>query len=158
MTFAAFALVATTIACSGDSTTVSSANPTSFVVRADTLVAQRGCGTGAGQVYKYEAIVSQNTTPILWGLYDCFADASFAGLNGTNFDIVIYAFDVPSIAAMDKAAKDTAGSQNAIPTFAAGTAGGDATNLAKFATYSTKCTATQQANVTVLAICPDPLR
>jgi hypothetical protein len=145
-------------ACSGDSTTVASATATSIVVRADALVAGRGCGKGADQIFKYVATVdppSDSTQVPLSEIYDCFADATFVGLapSATNrpFGLHIHGFN----------AADFTKNEGAIRAAVAQVASnetGALTSLNGLATWRTDCSATQQTSVTVLAICPDPLR
>jgi hypothetical protein len=57
------------------------------------------CGTDAGDVYKYVAIVINNSRDIAGaGVFDCFADVVFGNLPGTdagslNFAIWVYVYD-----------------------------------------------------------------
>jgi hypothetical protein len=140
-------LGAAVYACAGtDATTTGYTPVTGVLVRAESLVSSLGCGMRDAQIFKYAAVVTQGTTTITGGLYDCFADAKFANLqpgpDGTlSFTVQIYAFSQASYAA-----------QNAGGVLDAAAA--DWSRLQAFKpTYKTTCTATQQQNVEVLAVC-----
>jgi|SRR5215472_3771985 len=143
-----------------DNTTVGITPTTAIVVRSDTLVAGYGCGVGPGQVYKYAAVVvepdaSGNPSgPIVAAqVFDCFADGTFVSLNPSDsgsltFFVLVYAYDKTQYDA-DEAA--------AMPTFESAVGAANSSHVNDFpqipATWTTSCTATQQANVEVLALC-----
>jgi len=83
--------VAFVVACSGSGSTAGIPPITGIVVRAETLTAGRGCGTGPTQLFKYAAVVYGSTggdpndegtyrAPVTAGVYDCFADGTFVEL------------------------------------------------------------------------------
>jgi hypothetical protein len=142
---------------------------TGIVVRADDLVAGHGCGTGPDQVYKYSVVVStvpevgQDPAFIAGGTFDCFADATFVNLcastNGSlTFNVEVYAFtqaqyagvgatpgelaDDPSYCSLDGGPVpldvDACTARNA---------------LRAEASFAASCTATQQSNIEVVAVC-----
>jgi hypothetical protein len=155
---------------------------TGIVVRADTLVAGHGCGTGPDQIYKYAAVVSlkeeAGTSPLVAaGAYDCYADATFVNLCSSStgafvYDVDVYAFTQAQWNAVSAQIAQALpppppqlGQPTDLPTVLAAlssyctTDGGFAletqvTNaLAAGASLSTTCTATQQSNIEVLAVC-----
>lgn len=76
----ALALVALGVgapACSGTTSSTTTAVEPAIVLRGTDLTRGLGCGTGATQVFKYAAVLSQSGTPLAGGVYDCFADAAF---------------------------------------------------------------------------------
>jgi len=127
---------------------------TGILVRADALVSGIGCGTRDGQIYKYAAAITQvdqfgqnEVSQRIGGVFDCYADGAFRQLSpGTygslSFLVRIYAFDRASYLAQDMS----------------GSLEGNATDWDRLQaynpTYKTTCTATQQQNVEVLAVCP----
>ena len=145
-------------ACAGTSSTTALTPVTGILVRADALVAGIGCGTGSGQIYRYAAVVTQlpdngggpdAEQPVAGagGIFECYADAAFRQLQPgpygkLSFVVEIYAFS--------KAAYDAQNAGGALDRAAAGGWG----QLQTFRpTYKTSCTATQQENVEVLAVC-----
>ena len=138
-------------ACSGTTDTTTTISPvTQVIVRTDALLVGHGCGTGDNQVYKYAAtIFDADKVPDGTGVYDCFADATFTNLTGSatgdyTFTLRIQAFSASTYAAQAGA-------------IAGAVAAKDANALDALATWKTGCSATQQPNVQVLAVC-DPLR
>jgi hypothetical protein len=140
--------------CAGAASGTALTPVTGILVRADALVSGIGCGTGDGQVYKYAAAITQvdqsthkHVSQHLGGVFDCYADGAFRQLlPGTDatlsFSVQIYAFDRAAYLAQD----------------AQGSLERDASDWdrlqAYYPTYFTTCTATQQQNVEVLAVCP----
>lgn len=140
-------------------------NPiTGIVIRSESLIAGHGCGQQAGQVYKYAAIVTLTEAgdagpepSTAAGVYDCFADGTFANLpaspvGGTAFTVSIYAFDSPTWNA----------NADAIQTAVVLSSGADDAGvplhpfdplLAPIANWTTTCSATQQSDIEVLAVC-----
>lgn len=148
------ALLAAAAACTGtDTATVGTTTQTSIVVRGDALIAGRGCGVGDTQVFKYTVSLtapSDSTQPPVGAVFDCFADATFAQLAASTsgklpFTLKIHAFRASDFAKAEAQIRASA-------------AIADATTLDGLATWKTTCEATQQPSVTVLALCPDPLR
>jgi len=148
--------------CPGATTTPTLTPVTGILVRADALVSGIGCGTRDDQIYRYAAVITQHdaatnteiTQQEIGGVFDCFADAAFRQLlPGTDgklsFNVQIYAFNFASYT-----------TQNTNGQLDTDAPKGDATDWNKLQnydpTYSTSCTATQQENVEVLAVC-DPL-
>ena len=141
-------------ACTGtNTTTVGATTQTSIVVRGDALIAGRGCGTGDGQVFKYSVSLippSDSAQPPIGSVFDCFADATFTQLAATASGKLPFTLKVHAFRASDWAkAEGQIRSSAAIA---------DAITLDGLATWKTTCEATQQPSVTVLALCPDPLR
>lgn len=138
-------------ACSGTTDTSSTVSPvTEVIVRADALLLGHGCGTSDSQVFKYTVtIFDAGNVPSGSGAYGCFADATFANLTGSasaayTFTLRIQAFNQVTYAAHEAAITDAVARK-------------DADALDALATWKTACSATQQPNVQVLAVC-DPLR
>src|SRR4051794_11548587 len=137
-------------ACSGTDATTGITPITGIQIRADALVAGRGCGRDPGQVYKYTAIVTYQTTGAVaaTATYDCFADGEFQNLPASRTGD--FAFVVKIFAYNTAAYEAQAGAISAI--------GSDPASFANLApTWSSACTATQQSNIEVIAVC-DPLR
>jgi hypothetical protein len=143
-------------ACAGTTTSTTYTPVTGIYIRADALVGDYGCGTKAGQVYNYAAVVYDDSNAVRGvGLYPCYADGLFANLIGTttsNFTVKVYAFNETQYdgqrSLIDTALNAVDGNGNQTPNTNA---------LNQLRTYSTDCVATQQAGVQVLAVCK-PLR
>lgn len=146
---AAFAL-APLVACESSGGDGGLSPITGVLVKSESLFATRGCGTAAREGFKYAAFVeSQDDQVVAAGVYDCFADASFVNLprsrtGSLTFDVYVLAFDAPSW-------EGEAG-----PVGAATSRADLGALLATRPTSSTRCRATQQQDVQVLAEC-DPL-
>ncbi len=90
------------IGCSSTGTSDSLSPITGISVRAETLIAGRGCGRGPTQVFKYAVAVfgrnpgdlSKLDTWLAGGVYDCFTDAQFVNLpsSGGSFDYALQVF------------------------------------------------------------------
>jgi hypothetical protein len=150
-------VIAGFVACSGSGSTTGIPPITGIVIRAETLTTGRGCGQGPDQLFKYAAIVYGYTegpvdvkgsyrTAVTAGVYDCFADGTFVELPETGgsftYRLEVFAYSEPAYNAA-RATIEGAGTN------------GDAYRSAN-PTWTTVCTATQQANVQALAVC-DPL-
>jgi hypothetical protein len=74
---------------------------TSVLVRADTVIPPARCGSGPGQLAKYTVVVSSdNATKVLAGqTYECFADALFANMLGTTFQLDIFVWSAAAYTA-----------------------------------------------------------
>ncbi len=135
-------------ACTTDTGVVGLVPVTGIVVRSSSLVAGFGCGPGLTQVFKYAVVVTSADGQSSWGgLYNCFADAEFVALPSSDagtyvFRVDVYAFNAASAAVTDLDAGAPAA--NAAP---------DVATLAANATWVAHCSATQQPNVEVLAVC-----
>jgi hypothetical protein len=137
-------MVAGPLSGCSSSNTPSGINPvTEIVIRSESLVAGYGCGTAPGEVYKYAAIVSnvQSPTTQYANVFDCFADGVFASLPASptgnlDFTVQILAYSFADYNPGIEAAADDPAALASSP-----------------ATWTTSCTATQQPNVAVLAVC-----
>ena len=122
---------------------------TGIVLRSDSLVAGLGCGRSPGQVYRYAAVVTNIDAPDgprPSGLFDCFADGAFVNLPASPNGNQAFRVDVLAFSASDY---DTWNANGALVQAAA-----NATTLLSFSsTWRTSCTATQQQNIVVLAVC-----
>jgi hypothetical protein len=155
---------------------------TGIVVRASTLVAGYGCGTGAGQIYKYSVVVSTfdeagaTQVFIAGGTYDCFADATFVNLCSSSsgnfvFNVNVYAFTEAQWNAPDggslPAIQGLLANHASYCTYDAGRVsaqvsdqgvrpdndGGIDDQLLSRASFATTCTATQESSAEVVAVC-----
>ncbi len=144
MRAAGLLLLAMAVAACSTSNTPSGINPvTEIVIRSESLVAGYGCGTAPREVYKYAAIVSnvQDPSQQYANVFDCFADGVFASLPASptgdlDFTVQILAYSFADYnPGIEAAAND--------PAALAGSP----------ATWVTSCTASQQPNVAVLAVC-----
>ena len=155
---AALAALAALCAACESGTTTDELAITGVVVRAEPLTRGTGCGTRAGQVFKYAAVTTRAGTErvVDAGLYDCFADAAFINLppddtGSYRFDIHVFAFDRGQHDAQAGAVGAAlARGEDGVP---AGALGGlrALTTLAR-----TRCTVTQTLTVQSVASC-DPL-
>ncbi|MBL0196716.1 MAG: hypothetical protein IPQ09_21330 [Myxococcales bacterium] len=139
-------------------TTADELSITGVVVRAEPLTRGTGCGTKAGQVYKYAAVATRAGTDrvVDAGLYDCFADAAFVNLppdegGSYRFDIHVFAFDRGQHDAQ-AGAMGTALSRDD-----SGAPAGALTGFRALMTLAkTRCTVTQTLTVQSIASC-EPL-
>jgi hypothetical protein len=150
--FLAFGALGLALGCGGSATTTTLVPITGITVRAESLTADLGCGTGNAQIFKYAAVVLGKNpnglgafdTYIASNVYDCFSDGQFVNLPAsggvTDYALQIYAYSASSYqAAGDAAVRAAALNPGALP----------ATNP----TYSTTCTATEIGDVQSLAVC-----
>ncbi len=141
------AAVGSLAAC--DSTTVAATiSPvTGIIIRSEGLVIGKGCGTGATQIFKYAAIViNSDGVPVAGATYDCFADGTFVNLAATDggsfsFQVKIAAFNAAAYNAQSAAIENAAGRADL------------AALAALKPTWTTDCTASQQQDIEVLAVC-----
>ncbi len=143
---------------------------TGIEVDAQSLFMRQGCGTGAGQVYKYVVVVVQDQVvgaqPCLdgskqvvgAGVYDCFTDAVFdlGGIGTTvgstnTFDVDVDAFDAPTYAAQASAIGAAVGDLASGVCPANGTA--DRATLAQTANWITTCSGRQEPQVQSMVAC-----
>jgi hypothetical protein len=146
--------------CPSTATTAAYTPITGIIIRASSLVSGHGCGTGAGQVYKYAALLSYADeagapgAPVYSGVFDCFTDGIFSNLpssdaGGLDFALTIYAW---SHDAFPDALQCPADPNNPCP----GDDPGTVLSNAGTPTWTTTCTATQQSGISVVAVC-EPL-
>lgn len=144
-------------ACSSVASSVGIEPITGIQIRADRLLAGKGCGRGTTQALKYAAVVKDAAgNARAGGVYDCFADALFQDLTPSEGDASTndYFIDVYVFNAAAYEANGNAGS--------IGSAVGEANRgvvpapEAFPATWATTCVATQRLNIEVVAFC-EPL-
>jgi hypothetical protein len=155
---------------------------TGIVVRADDLVAGHGCGTGPDQIYKYSVVIStfeeagSASVYVAGGTYDCFADATLINLcastsGSLTFSVNVFAFTQAQWFAQKQNADDsyanTLTDNLVFPSYCVTDAGGQSlaefytevtpttpvNDLLSVASFETTCTATQQENIGVVAVC-----
>jgi len=148
--------------CPGTATTAAYTPITGILIRSSALVAGYGCGTGAGQVYRYAAFLSYTDDGgppgrfVYSGVFDCYSDGLFSNLPPD--DAGSLSFDL-SIVAWDQASFPPALDCEAIDVGEAGftTCPGDTPDAAigneGTPNWTTKCGATQQSGISVLAVC-----
>jgi hypothetical protein len=164
-------------------TTASTYTPvTGIEVDAHSLFLRVGCGTSAGQGYKYAVVVQSrpglgvNACPsgaeqvVGVGVYDCFADAVFVNLGGgsdgglsggsavglsRDFDLAIAAFDAPTFASQ-AGVVGSAVSDLAANSCSSSPVDDRVASLLQVASWTTTCEAHQAPSVQSLAAC-DPL-
>lgn len=152
---AACALAAASVAplsCSSSSGSDSLPPITGITVRAETLIAGRGCGRAPTQIFKYAAVVlgrnpgdpSKFDALVAGNVYDCFADGQFVDLppsaDSYEYDVQVYAYNEAAYRAagdaeVHAATRDPSRFPRTNPTL------------------TTTCTALQIANVQTLAVC-----
>ncbi|AKV01420.1 hypothetical protein AKJ09_08083 [Labilithrix luteola] len=145
-----------TSGCSGTSSGTNTVVVTGVVIRAETLTANRGCGTNPSQVFKYAAVVfgqganGELDQPIVSNVYDCFTDVTFVNLptpNGNaNYRLEVFLYNA-----------DAANAFTGLGTVSASTNAAAQTALTSLQgsnpTWTTNCTATQISQVQTLAVC-----
>ena len=129
-----------------DSSSLGGLTPiTGIVIRSDSLVVGKGCGTETTQVFKYVATVSDSDEKLVAAsTFECFADGTFTNLSPSSsgsldFTVRIYAYE--------RSAWEQARS---------GIEGGATTDQSLKAskpTWISECRATQQLDIQVLAVC-----
>jgi hypothetical protein len=142
--------------CPSTTTTTGYTPYTGVIIRSSQLVAGFGCGTGPGQVYRYAAVVyhlgadaGPTGNAFASNVFDCFSDGVFENLDAddagnTSYFLTIQAYERASFP--PGLSCDPAG---ACPTWDVSTVLASAAQ----ASWTTTCTATQQAGVPVLAVC-----
>ncbi|MFO0678738.1 MAG: hypothetical protein U0169_19555 [Polyangiaceae bacterium] len=119
---------------------------TGIVIRSDALTADLGCGKGDREVFRYAAIViDADGKRVASSVNDCFADGAFVSLfpsektSSLDFRVTIRAWNHATYTSLNEGgALDRANSE---------------TLEASSSTWRTDCTATQQQDVQVLALC-----
>jgi hypothetical protein len=148
--------------CAQGATNVLYTPVTGIEVPAAAVTAGHGCGDGRDQVFAYGALVTQNPEGgtgdagvVASNVFSCFADGVFSNLPASDsgsesFAVSVLAFSQCSFNGfMDGGLACPMGVTGNCP-------GEDAVLLESaipFANWSTTCTATQVANVTVVAAC-----
>jgi hypothetical protein len=162
---------AAVVACTTTTTTTTFTPITGIEIQSAALVAGFGCGTGPGQVFRYAAAVSfaggndagalvQQSGVPLTNIFDCFADGVFENLPSSDagsltFNVAIFAYNEDDY--VTKAGLPA--NLGCIPTPDGGAMGcvpGTqplTPTQEGFATWTTVCTATQQAGTPVIAVC-----
>jgi hypothetical protein len=149
-------------ACASSSPTTGITPITGVVIRSESLIAGHGCGRGNEQVFKYLAVVTNvdpsfppGGSPLSYAqVFDCFADGAFVNLVASpsgklDFNVEIFLYNADDYAAhVGDGAIQTI--QRVPPQINPDT--GTIPNPPP-STWSTTCTATQQQNVVVLAVC-----
>lgn len=150
--------LAVVAACGSDATTTTFTPQTGVVVRSETLTTGIGCGTGDTQIFKFVAVaVDANNVAAAAGVYDCFADGVLVNLQPAalpdggytlDYTVSVYAFNQKAYTASQaKITANVAQPNTSGGTFAASAFG------SLGATYTTSCTASEQANIQVVAVC-----
>jgi hypothetical protein len=139
------------LGCSGTSASDTLTPITGITVRAETLTAGRGCGTGGTQVFKYAVVVFGKNEQdgkfdlrMASGVYDCFTDAQFvnvpASAGSFDFNLQVFAYSAQAYqAAGDANVKAAALNPGSLPQ----------TNPS----LTTTCTAQELDQVQSLAVC-----
>lgn len=173
--------LAAAIACSGTTANDTIIPITGITVRSETLTTGRGCGTAPGQVFKYVAVVTglsqlpaagavsdprnvdEFDDTLTAAEYDCFTDATFVQLpanrNSFLYRFDVYAYEQASYANAGTTIHDAVfGAENAFTQPGATHSRDVRKKLASTgANWTTTCSATQQQDVDVLAVC-DPVQ
>ena len=148
-------------ACASSSPTTGITPITGVVIRSESLIVGHGCGRAPAQVFKYLAVVSNVDPSFPQGgspprsyaqVFDCFADGVFVNLiaapsGSLSFNVDIFLYDADDysahsseIQAIQQAAPQINPDSGTIPN-------------PPPSTWTTTCTAKQQQNVVVLAVC-----
>ncbi|HEY5145248.1 MAG TPA: hypothetical protein VII82_00710 [Polyangiaceae bacterium] len=159
-------LAAMSGACTSTTTTLPYTPITGIVILSRSLVAGYGCGTadaGPDEIYRYAAVLtsappdggtdaSASQLP-LTNIFDCFADGVFENLQGSTFDLKIYAYKKASYdaAALPLSLGCTPGQSSDASCTPAAQALTPSQEAA--ADWTTTCYATQQSGAPVLATC-----
>lgn len=162
------ATLGTMVACS-ETTGVGGIPPvTGIVIRAESLTTGRGCGTSANQVFRYAAVVygrdpaGNLTVPRAANVFDCFTDGTFVQLSPVNgsldFRVDVFVYTQAAYATQKATVDNASAPEPPLPTdanpdpvppaLAVKTALEGSTP-----SWTTSCTATQQQDVRVLALC-----
>ena len=135
--------------CTDDDAESTLDDVTGIIIRSEALFAPVGCGTGPSEVYRYFAVIDDpsngnNPTPNGYAVYPCYADATFDQQSPTTntYRMRVYAFDYASYQALGGAD---------LPLL--NTLGVDGALRALSPSYTTTCSAQQQENIEVLAVC-----
>jgi hypothetical protein len=150
-------------ACSETGTTLAYTPYTGVNIDSTALVAPFGCGTGAGQVYRYLAVINYEpladagadaAVPSAPGLpaaavVDCFANGVFenlpfpsSSLSSYEFAIAIYAYDFASLPQ-----ELTCGTAPCVLDAGAAQVAGMSAN------WTTSCVATEEMGASLFAVC-----
>lgn len=151
----ALACLASSTGCGDTAASTAYTPQTGVIVRSEALTTGIGCGTGATQIFKYVAVaVDADNHAAAAGTFECFADGVLVNLQpaastaSLDYTVKVYAFNQTAFTAVQAqitsavATPNTSGGVFAAPAFA--TLG---------PTYTTSCTASEQANIQVVAVC-----
>ncbi|MDP9034347.1 MAG: hypothetical protein M3O50_06040 [Myxococcota bacterium] len=158
--------------CPSSTTSSSSAVVTGVEILAETVAGSHGCGKGAGQVYRYTAVVYHGGTSdgstavtasdaaIASNLFECYADGLFSNLPASDSGSALYVVRVYAYgyAAFQKNAAVAAlqcPASTAPPCPAESPAVVTAPEVTGAADYTLDCTAIEQQGVPVLARCTE---
>ncbi len=165
--FGLVALASGAFGCNSTITTLIYTPVTGIAIDTASLVSGIGCGTGAGEVYKYAVVLSYASDAgaaggdagggnvVISSVFDCFADGLFSNLpvspaGSTSFTLAVFAFDAATFPPQLACSGAPGGPQGVrCP-------GDTPANVAPFesiANWTTTCTATQVVGVTVPAVC-----
>jgi hypothetical protein len=140
---------------------------TGVTVRAETLIAGRGCGIEATQLFKYAVVVYARGEFAAANIYDCFTDGTFVELPDigvSRYTMEVFAYSRAAYVASGSNAIDALmgrlnGNQAALRADAGGAAQREAIAAdlrvlrSTKPTYSTTCSAEQLGLVQTLAVC-----
>ena len=152
--------------CPSSATTTAYTPITGVIVSASDVTAGFGCGTDPGQVYRYAVLLEYSDdagvpqSPVFSEVFECYAPGQLSNLppsdaGSLSFDVTILAWNQASFpTALDCFPPSPASPNASFP--CPGDDVGTVVSYQSTANWSTKCTATQQPGVSVLAVC-DPL-
>jgi hypothetical protein len=169
--FAAAAVCVAAAACQSSTSTIAYTPITGIIVRGQGLIPDVGCGLGPDQVYRYAAVVSyppgldavasMGSSGPWSNISECFSDAVFENLPSSTagdllFDVVVYAYNFDDY--------QRAGLPADLGCYPSNSPADACTPAITFltpaqiqaATWTTTCTATEQAGTPVLAVCLPP--
>jgi hypothetical protein len=130
---------------------------TGIIIRSDSLVTGIGCGTDPGEVFKYVAFVAP--APAIEGgpapaqfatVVDCFSDGVFVNLStaaSQEFDVTILAFNQETWNVVGAGLEAAAADAGTVPLETV------LTTSAPEANWVTTCTAIEEQQIQVLAVC-----
>ena len=159
------------LACTSSTTATTYTPITGIEIASAALVAGFGCGTGPGQVYRYAAVVSyknglgageagapvtQSGVP-LTNIFDCFADGVFENLPSSDAGSLTFSVAIFAYSSDDYAKAGLPANVGCPPVPDGGTCTPSSQPVTpaqqRLATWTTLCTATQQAGTPVIAVC-----
>jgi len=150
--------------CPGAATTTTYTPITGILIRSSSLVAGYGCGTAAGQVYQYAALLSYINDggppgPVEYsGVFDCYSDGLFSNLpaddaGSLSFNVTIVAWNQASFPAALQCDPADSDQGEAGFTTCPGDTPDTVANDEGIPNWITNCTATQQSGISVIAVC-----
>jgi len=150
--------------CPGAATTTTYTPITGILIRSSSLVAGYGCGTAAGQVYQYAALLSYINDggppgPVEYsGVFDCYSDGLFSNLpaddaGSLSFNVTIVAWNQASFPAALQCDPQDSDQGEAGFTTCPGDSPDTVATEEGIPNWITNCTGTQQSGISVLAVC-----